>query len=392
MKIINFLLSCLRLVVRGSKAYYAWLAFLFALIFLGLMGYRENLEIGHIASNMRDQVSWGFFIGTYAFLVGVAAAAVALVVPGYVYEWKPIKEIVILGEIVAISSVVMCLLFVMSDLGRPERAWHMLPLVGRLNLPQSLMGWNVLILNAYLLLNVAIVTYLLYCFFHKRPYNKTVTYALILVSIPSALSIHATTAFIFDVLPGRPYWNSSILVPRFIATALCSGPALMILLFQVLRKVTTFDFRDEAIQKIAEITVFVMAINLLLFIAEVVKEFRSDTAHLVHMKYYFSGLTFYALIAIGCNIVSFLFFLLPRLRRNLVFLNLGCVLIMMAVFIEKGIGLVHPGFAPTPFGEIYAYFPSVSEWMIWFGVLGAGGLVFTVLTKITLTLVFDEPS
>ena len=390
MKIIQFAFCCLRLVLRGGKYYYAWLAFLFLLIFLGIMGYRENLVLGHIASNMRDQVSWGFFIGTYAFLVGVAAAAVALVVPGYVYEWKPIKEIVILGEIVAISSVAMCLLFVMSDLGRPERAWHMLPLVGWLNLPQSLMGWNVLILNSYLVLNLIIVTYLLYNFFNKRPYNKKITYALVFLSIPAALSIHATTAFIFDVLPGRPYWNSAILVPRFIATALCSGPALMVLVFQVLRKVTAFKFKDEALQKIAEIMVFVMVINFLLFVAEVIKEFRSDTQHLIHMQYYFKGLTLYALIAIGCNTVAFIFFLLPRLRRNLVFLNLGCVLIMLAVFIEKGIGLVHPGFAPTPFGEIYSYVPSASEWLIWFGVLGVGMLIFTVLTKITLNLVFTE--
>jgi molybdopterin-containing oxidoreductase family membrane subunit len=389
-KIIRFLFCCVRLVLRGSKTYYAWLAFLFVLIFLGAMGYRENLVLGHIASNMRDQVSWGFFIGTYAFLVGVAAAAVALVVPGYVYEWKPIKEIVIFGEIVAISSVVMCLLFVMADLGRPERAWHMLPLVGWLNLPQSLMGWNVLILNAYLVLNLAIVTYVLYCFFNKRPYNKKLTYGLIFLSIPSALSIHATTAFIFDVLPGRPYWNSAILVPRFIATALCSGPALMILVFQVLRKVANLRFKDEAIQKIAEIMIFVMVINLLLFLAEVIKEFRSDTEHLIHMQYYFSGLTLYALIAIACNTIAFLIFLIPRLRRKLLVLNLGCVLIILAVFIEKGIGLVHPGFAPTPFGEIYSYVPSISEWMIWFGVIGAGMLVFTVLTKITLTLVFTE--
>ena len=65
---------------------------------------------------MRDPGPWGIFFGTYAFLVGVAAAAMALAVPGYVYHWKPIKEIVVLGEIIAICAVVMCILFVVAKL------------------------------------------------------------------------------------------------------------------------------------------------------------------------------------------------------------------------------------------------------------------------------------
>ncbi len=70
---------------------------------------------------MRDQVSWAFYIGNFTFLVGVAAAAVLLVIPAYVYNWKPIKEIAIFGELLAISAIVMCLLFVTVDIGRPDR-------------------------------------------------------------------------------------------------------------------------------------------------------------------------------------------------------------------------------------------------------------------------------
>src|SRR5664279_2677031 len=112
---------------------------------------------------MRDQVSWGFYIGNFTFLVGVAAAAIMLVIPAYIYHWEPIKEITLLGELLAISALIMCLGFVLVDIGRLDRFWHIMPGLGRLNLPSSLLAWDVIALNAYLLLNWVVVTYLIYC-------------------------------------------------------------------------------------------------------------------------------------------------------------------------------------------------------------------------------------
>jgi molybdopterin-containing oxidoreductase family membrane subunit len=366
-------------------------------ISIGVAGYHEQLLHGHIVSNMNDAVPWGIFIGTYAFLVGVAAAAMALAVPGYVYNWKPIKDIVVLGEIIAISAVIMCVLFVMSDLGHPERFWHLLPVLGKPNIPTSMIAMNVLILNGYLVLNVVIVSYFLYCSYANRPYNKVFFMTLMLLSIPAAISIHTTTAFIFNVLPARPYWNSAILVPRFIATALCAGPALMVLAFQVLRKAANINIRDEALQKIAEMMVVVLFVSLLLFMAEVVTEFRSATAHTVHMRYYFTGLEGHVSLArwawsgASCNILAFLLLLIPKTRENPITMNLGCVLVFVGVFIEKGIGLVLPGLTPGTLGELYEYFPSRAEVMISIGIAGVGVLVFTLLSKAAIPLTFSEP-
>ena len=392
MRLVDFAVFSVREIVRGGRSYYAWLGFLAVLILIGIAGFAEQTVHGHIVSNMRDPVPWGVFIGTYAFLVGVAAAAVALAVPGYVYDWKPIQEIVI----VAISAVIMCILFVMADLGRPERFWHLLPFIGSPNLPTSMIAMNVLILNSYLLLNIMIVTYFLYCAFAGRPYNRTFFRTLMFVSIPAAISIHATTAFIFNVLPARPYWNSAILVPRFIATALCAGPALMVLAFQILRKVADIRIRDEALLKIAEMTAIVLFVNLLLFLAEVVTEYRSATAHTVHMQYYFEGIQGH-LSLVGwawggslCNVTAFFLLLVPRTRKNPVTMNIGCFLVFVGVFIEKGIGLVLPGFTPGTLGEVYEYFPSRVELMICLGVAAVGVLVFTLLSKVAIPLAFHE--
>ncbi len=396
MTLLRFAIYSMREILRGSARYYAWLGFLFLVIFLGLTAYSGQATHGHIVANLRDPVPWGLFIGTYAFFVGVAAAAVALVVPGYVYKWQPIKEIVILGEIVAICACVVAILFVMADLGHPERFWHLLPVIGAPNVPSSMVGSNVLILNAYLILNLVLVTYFLYCRFVGHRQSQFFVTVLMFTSIPLAISIHATTAFIFNVLPSRPYWNSAILVPRFISTALCSGPAIMLMTFQIVRKAARLDIKDEALLKIAEIMTHVMSLNLLLFIAEVLTEYRSATGHSIHIYYYFQGigdhvaLVPFAWIGVACNISAFLIFLIPKTRKNFITLNLGCLLVCVGVFIEKGIGLILPGLTPGTLGELYEYAPSISELGIGAGILGTGMLVFTLFAKVTIPLALSE--
>ncbi len=394
--IIGFTIFSVKQVITGSANYYLWLCFLGVLMLVGLTGISQQIMHGHIVSNMRDAIPWGLFIGTYAFFVGVAAAAVALVVPGYVYHWKPMKEIVILGEIMAISALVMCILFVMADLGHPDRFWHLLPGIGTPHVPTSMIANNVMILNGYLVLNLVIVTSSLYRAFRGMPQDDKLLLALVLISIPAAISIHTTTAFIFNVLPARPYWNTAILVPRFITTAFCAGPALMLIAFQTLRRTAGVAIRDEALFKIVDIVTVVMIVNLFLQFAEVMTEYRSATHHAVHLMYYFQGvdghfgLRFWAWGGVVANIVALLFFMLPFTRRSFPHINIACVLMILGVWVEKGIGLVLPGLTPGELGEVYEYFPSKVEIMIAFGILGTGALIFTILSKIAIPLVLQD--
>lgn len=390
--ILEFLAGCARLVRRGNRAYFAWLALLGATMVVGLVAYAHQFRVGLIATNMRDQVSWAFYIGNFTFLVGVAAAAVLLVIPAYVYDWKPIKEVVILGELLAISAITMCLLFILVDMGRPDRFLHIVPLLGSPNWPRSMLTWDALVLNGYLALNLAVVIHILYKGYHGQHYNKRIIIPLVLISIPGAVSIHTVTAFLYNGMAARPYWNASILAPRFIASALCSGPAVMIILFQVLRKTAGIDIKDEAIFKIAELMAYAMFINLFLLGAEVFKEYYSATEHLLYTQYLWNGigehkaLVPYAWTALTCSVIAFVLFLAPRTRRNFVTLNIGCLLIWAGVYIEKGMGLVIPGMTPDTLGEIYEYTPTATEWAIAAGVFGVGFLVFTVLVKVAVPI------
>jgi molybdopterin-containing oxidoreductase family membrane subunit len=386
--VVEFVKGSARLVMTGGRAYKAWVAALLALVAIGATAYAHQTREGLIATNMRDQVSWAFYIGNFTFLVGVAAAAVLLVIPAYVYQWKPIKEVAVLGELLAISALTMCLLFILVDMGRPDRFLHIMPLLGTPNWPRSLLAWDALVLNAYLLLNAGLVLYLLFKTYRGEHYDRRIFLPLVLLSIPVAISTHTVTAFLYNGMAARPYWNASILAPRFIASAFCSGPAVMIILFQILRRTNQFPIKDEAIWKIAELMSYAMFLNLFLLGAELFKEYYSATEHLLYTQYFWGGLgehralVPYAWLSLTCSVAAFVLFLVPRTRKNYATLNLGCLLIWAGVYIEKGMGLIIPGFTPDTLGEIYEYTPTATEWAIAAGVFGIGFLVFTVLVKI----------
>jgi len=397
-KISNFVTGTGRMAfLGGNPVYYGWLLVLTICIVQGLFAYQLQFERGLIVTNMRDSVSWGFYIGNFTFLVGVAAAAVLLVIPAYVYDWKPIKEVALFGEMLAVASIVMCLLFVMVDMGHPERFWHLIPGIGHMNLPKSIMAWDSLVLNIYLVVNLVVASYLVYCAYHKIHYNKKIVVPLVIFSIPMAISIHTVTAFLYNGMASRPYWNSAILAPRFIASAFCSGPALLLILFQILRKVSAFEIKDEAIHKVAELMSYAMGFNLFLFGAEVFKEYYSNTQHLVHYQYLFAGLhgkpspiAPYAWMSLAFAVISFLLFLIPKTRRMPWTMNIGCVLIYASVYIEKGIALIIPGFTPDQLGQVYEYVPSMTELRVAAGVFGIGFLLFTLMVKVSVAILFER--
>jgi molybdopterin-containing oxidoreductase family membrane subunit len=392
----RFVKGSAAVVSHGSRGYFAWMMLLFAVIGIGLWAYANQVQYGLITTNMRDQLSWGFYIGNFAFLVGIAAAAVVVVIPAYVYRWGPIRDVVLLGEFVAVAAIVMCMLFVTIDVGRPDRIWHMMPLLGAPNFPHSLLVWDVLVLTTYFLVNYFIVTYLVYMAYRGRKYNAAFILPIIFLSIPMAISIHTVTAFLFMGLKARPFWNSALLAPRFLASAFCSGPALLIIVFQVLRRVRPIQISDAALRKLGELLAYTMAVNLFFLGCEVFREFYSQSAHVIHAEFQWWGLeegygiagyTWFALVS---QLIAFVIFVVPELRNRIPILTIGCVLAFAGVYIEKGLGLLLPGMTPDVIGEVYHYNPSLNEILVGAGVWGVGALLFTLMAKVSSAISAGE--
>jgi molybdopterin-containing oxidoreductase family membrane subunit len=388
----HFLVTSLARATDGTFAFYAWMTVLTALALVGVNAWAHQVVGGMADTGMSDHVSWGLYIANFTFLVGVAAGGVMMVIPAYLYRDRDMHDVVIFGEMLAIASIIMCMLFVTVDMGRPDRLWHMLPIVGRFHWPISMLTWDVIALTGYLLLNLHIVGYILYQrFLGLRP-NKRWYIPFVFLSIFWAISIHTVTAFLYAGLGGRPLWNSALLAPRFLASAFVAGPAFIIVTLQLVRWLTPFQAPYGPTRTLLKILRITCLVNLFMLFSELFTEFYAGGAHTASARYLFVGLHGHdALVpwiwtAVALNSIAAAMFLAPKAMTNRWLLNAACVLTFIGVWIEKGMGLIVPGFIPSTLHEIVEYTPATGEWMITVGIWAFGLMVYTVGIKVAVPI------
>jgi Ni/Fe-hydrogenase subunit HybB-like protein len=389
---LGFLWWGLDQATNGGLGFYLWMIVLTAISFVGANAWAHQVTNGMIVTNMTDHVSWGLYIANFTFCVGLAAGGVMMVIPAYLYDDEEMHRVVIIGEAVAIAAIVMCTLSVLVDLGRPDRFWHLIPVIGRVNWPVSMLTWDVIVLNGYLMINLHIVGYLLYMRYLGRKPNPNWYVPFVFLSIIWAISIHTVTAFLYCGLGGRPFWNTALLAPRFLASAFVSGPAFIILVMRVLRMTTGYAAPPGPARTLIQIIRVAMTINLLMLVSELFTLFYTGGTHSASAKYLFFGSHgFYGLVpwmwtSIACNVLgTALFFMPDALERGTVRIA-ACILCIIGIWIEKGMGLIIPGFIPSTLHEIVEYSPSLVEWKVTAGIWAFGILLLTVLLKLIVTV------
>ncbi|MBT6541205.1 MAG: polysulfide reductase NrfD [Planctomycetes bacterium] len=392
----RFLMRAISAATDGSFLFYAWMTGLTAVFLVGANAWAHQVTSGMIYTHMTDHVSWGLYIANFTFLVGVAAGGVMMVIPAYLYNDRKMQDVVILGELLAIAAIISCLMFVIADLGRPDRFWHMMPPIGRFNFPFSMLTWDVIVLNGYLLINLHVVGYLLYTRFLGKTPNPRWYKPFVLLSIAWAISIHTVTAFLYSGLGGRPLWNSALLAPRFLASAFVSGPAFIILTMLVLRRFGGLRLPVQPMDTLMKIMRVTILINLLMLISELFTEFYAGGAHTSSARYLFFGhgeanaLVPWIWTAIVFNVVAAVLIMRPTLIRHTGMLATICVLAFMGSWIEKGMGLIVPGFVPSPLHEYVEYLPSNLEWRLAAGVIAFGLLVYSASIKVAIPIMRGE--
>ena len=373
---------------KGGKRYWTLLAVLGLIILGGAFGYYRQFTEGLAVTGLTRDVSWGLYISQFTFMVGVAASAVMVVLPYYLHNFKAFGRMVILGEFLAVSAVCMCGLFIIVDMGQPMRLANIMlhPT------PNSPMFWDMVSLMGYMGLNLVIGWTTFDAERKGGVYPKWVK-PLIFLSIPWAVSIHTVTAFLYSGLTARPFWLTAILAPRFLASAFASGPSLLIILALILRRFTKFDVGKEAIQKLATIVTYALLISIFFVAVEFFTALYSGSPHHVHpFEYMYMGSHGHSALVPWMWTSAVLMFgaallmLFPKVKRQEGLLGILCVVIIIAIWIEKGMGLIVTGFIPSPTGHYNEYTPTGTELLVTFGVYGIGFFILSLFYKIVVSV------
>jgi molybdopterin-containing oxidoreductase family membrane subunit len=373
-------------IFKGSLKCWALLTVLLAFVIAAFFAYLKQWDVGLTITGLSRNVSWGLYIANFTFFVGVAASAVMLVLPYYLHNEKEFKKIIILGEFLAVAACLVAIAFVTIDLGQPARVFNLILYPS----PNSILFWDLVVLSIYLLLNIVIGWITLDAEYKETTPPKWIK-PLIIISIPWAVSIHTVTAFIYAGLGARPFWLTALLAPRFLASAFASGPALLILLALVMKKTAGFDPGNESINKVAKIVTYGIVATVFFLVLEIFTVFYSQVPDaMAHFQYLFVGLEGHASLVpwmwtsviLACAAIVLL--VNPKTRGNHGLLSVACLAVFVSIWIDKGLGLVVPGFIPSPTGEITEYYPSPLEVLIVTGVWALGGLILTLLYKVVL--------
>jgi len=394
---IDFVVDFFSYGLKGGAKYYTWLGILALFILPWAYGsYMQLVSKGMIITGFTDQISWAMYEGNFVFLVGVAAAAVTVVFPYYVYHAKPLRNVVLIGEMLAITAVIMVMLFIIYHMGRPDRLWHIIPIIGIFNWPNSMLTWDVLVLNGYLVLNIICGFYNMYKRYTGQPLNEKFYMTFVYISIVWALSIHTVTAFLMNTMATRPMWFHSLMPIKFISTAFAGGPALIIVALLTIRKNTKLEIPDEAINLLSQVVVWCLGIALFLVLSEVVTELYPSTEHSFQLKYALFGMFGLTKMAPWLwasyimMIGSFILLLIPSIRKNYSILPIICVTLFVGIWIDKGLALVIPGMIPSPIGEFSEYSPTWLEIFIVAGNWAIGIMIYTILAKGAIGIMLGE--
>lgn len=383
---------------------------------------------GMVYTALDDWVAWGLYISFFVFWVGVAAAGVLFGVAAYVFRDKGFMRLAPLAEVQAVAALIVALLLVLVDVGRPIRTIQLLalPIVAQLQFPnpQSIFDYDFTVLNGYLVVNLIGILIAVHWYRRGPKYAppKWLMYLFMLIAAPLAIGIHTVTGFISQPLTARPIWNAPLLAPRYVATALAAGPAMLLIVSVIAEKFyKKFKVPNYVYEKTLIAATAAMIVGLYFTLSEAQELFWYTTEPhkraqaigifnfavmpfcalmkpiLKDFAVFFSGTNFngcswgypgmeylalmnFFWIVVGSLAVILTIFV-PRLRKTrkgVVFLS---ALIILAVVGEKTLPIVIPGYTPDVLGKLAIYYPTPMEWALTVAAHAAGMMVYMLLAR-----------
>lgn len=376
------------------KRYKVLTVVLAVLVAVGLGCWVYQLIVGLSATGMNNGTSWGLYIISFMFFVGLSVGSLAVASVAYVFKIDKLKAIVLPAVIVSTVCIGAAGLFVLVDLGSIHRVWRMI--IGA-NIVSPLV-WDMCVITLCLAVDALFLVYLV-------KGNERKTSIIARIALPCALLVITVDAWLFGLQIAKEGWYSAILAPIFIASALDSGIALLLLVLSALKKAGIYGIQQSLIASLAAALCVCVSIDAFFILCELVTmAYPGTSGGEVVLAGIMTGSNapFFWFEIIGGLIVPFCILVFAKNRQNSKLVILSCVLVFVGVICKRiwlllnafvipnvmgAPGIIWGSSAATEatgansFAVVSSYMPSVTELLVCAGLVSLAILVFIALAS-----------
>lgn len=391
--------------------YWVWLGLLIVITGNGVFQYWKQWQDGLYVTGMRDRISWGLYISAFVFFIGISHAGtlISAILRVSKASWRaPITRI---AEFITAVALLVGASFVVIDMGRPERIFNVY-LHGRW---QSPIMWDIMAITTYL---TASIIYLyapmipdlalyrdrladkvgaLRGFIYRtlaldwegspkqfRLLRKAIT-IMMLIIIPIAVSVHTVVSWIFSMTL-RAGWHTSIFGVLFVAGAIFSGVATLIIIMAILRRI--YHWEEYLTQKhflylgylLAAFGAFMVYVNINEYLTEGFN-LEEEGAFAFRQLFLEDFAIMFWFYIIGGLLGPVVLMLIPK-TRTIAGVVTAAILVDIAMFVERYFIVVTGLRVPLMPYEPASYGPTFVEW----SVFGAGLAIFALLITIAIKI------
>ena len=375
--------------------YPTWMVIVGLLALGGLVGWIVQLVQGLVVTDMRNVTVWGLYIVGFMFFVGLSAGGLIVSSASKVFGMTRFDSIAKVATFVSFTCVVAAAVFIVPDMGRPERIWHM---VVHPNL-QSPLIWDVVIIGVYGALSATYLWMMLQA--DRGKVSQEALRKMAFVALPAAILVHSITAWIFGLQISQPFWNSALLAPLFISSALVSGTALVIGVVLWLRRIGYLEFDNSRLRSIGGLLAVFILVDLFFLFSEIITQAYPQAAEGIEpLELLITDVgapMFWMEVLLG-GVFAIYLLLSRRTREHGGWVGLAAGLAILGIFFKR-FNLLMAGFRlplvsePTvvtgpvtpnsntllqTIEEGLGYFPSFLEWGVFIGVIAVAALILTL--------------
>ena len=351
------------------------LILLLIVVAIAFIGWLCQLQIGLAVTGMNKPVFWGIYIITFVFFIGISAGGIAVAALSHLAGIEKFKPVSRVAEVVAIISLILAMIAIVFDLGRPDRLMHLF-IYPQINSP---LIWDVFVINIYLVLCVAML------FLSIRGKTKLLK-VFAVISIPAFVLVHSITAWIFGLMKSQAGWHTAILAPLFIISALVSGLGCVLVTMLFSRRFLGIHFDDDVIISLGRYFKGLLPVLFyFLFCEFLTAGFAKIPTHAVVLRELFTG-KFAGIFwfDIGMGIIIPFLIIISRFGETIRGVGIVSLLSFLGVFAER-IDIVLPSFFHPALMNLripYSYRPTGVEFLLVIGLFALSAVLFIAATKV----------